>query len=1189
MLKIVYTCILILLVGTCCIQAQTPVYKAMMNDLSVNFYTVCDSADAYFKNRDKGKGSGYKPYLRWKNSNEALYYPSGNRLVDHYMPYREYERIKNSEVKGAYKNLFQTGGWRSLGPDTIDNITGHYAAGLGRVEYVQVNKTNAQQIYLGSRSGGLWRTSNGGLTWNHNTDFLPASGVNAIAASPNFFDSVLINVQTGEQGISFGIYRSVNGGQTFTQTAFNPANLGFGGLGSNFRIYVIKYHPRVPNLVFVGTDRGIFRSTNNLQTWTRLNTSWSVADIEFHPTNDNIIYVHENYYWGTNRNKIYKSTNQGVSYTAMVDLVGNADSRLNISVSAICPSCVFVTSGTGIWKSYDEGVTYTTTLNPAPTGVSLNQCRPNDLDTTKFVSGYLDMFKSTNGGLTFAQCTWWSLGSTQHGTGNFMQNYATSNNYVHADNNYLDCVNGVFYTCTDGFLCKSSDNGSTWQRLSLSVGIRENYNLGVSQSNHNLTICGSQDNGTSIKQDTGWIEFYGADGMEGIIHPLNENYLIGSTQNGGRIRSLNGGLTNSGVAPSGQTGSWIAPMVYDPNNHLTVYSFATQVSKSTDFASTWTTLGSPTTFTSAVGFATIAENNSNIMVITKDDLIELSTNGGNTFVSIKNNLPTLSISDVVFHPKNDSIIIVTYRNYQNNGQKIFITYNLGATWSNITYNLGNMPINCVIIDHTNASNIYIGAEVGIYQKAMSATTWQLYNTNLPNVVVKEMDINYGSNTLKAATWGRGLWEYALVGRTNYPAIVKTAVTTAPSFTTPKVTMPQLVTSTISYSGTLTSVYVKWAYNAPNFTNAAIIPMTLVSGSTWKTTTSLPNDSVGKKVYFKVYAVGSANDTTETYKFMYELKPYEFCVASGENTNGALHMNTFSCANVTNAGTGYGAYTNYPNLPITLYADSTYTATGNFNTSWASNDFVVWIDYNKDAEFTMNERVVYDVNTGNLGQGTFTVPNTISTDTVKMRVRLGYWTGFDNPCGTTLGEVEDYVVYLKKISNPLPVKLITFTGKATELGNVLNWSTATERNSNYFEVQKSTDGTVFNALAQVKAAGYSSTTKHYSFIDNNVEGEVNYYRIRQVDFNQEYANSDVVVIKQLLQEDVFVFPNPVVDVLHLSNAAISIGAYKIINQLGQQVQAGYLNANHQLDVTALGAGNYILLSANKSIKFFKVAP
>ncbi len=1161
----------------------------MMNDLSVNFYTVCDSADAYFETRDKGKGSGYKPYLRWKNSNEALYYPSGNRLVDHYMPYREYERIKNSEPKGAYKNLFQTGGWRSLGPDTIDNITGHYAAGLGRVEYVQVNKSNAQQIYLGSRSGGLWRTSNGGLTWSHNTDFLPASGVNAIAASPSYFDSVLINVQTGEQGISFGIYRSVNGGQTFTQTAFNPASLGFGGLGSNFRIYVIKYHPRVPNLVFVGTDRGIFRSTNNLQTWTRLNNSWSVADIEFHPTNDNIIYVHENYYWGTNKNKIFKSTNQGVSYTGMVDLVGNANSRLKISVSPVCPTCVFVTSGTGIWKSYDEGLTYITTLNPAPSGVSLNQCRPNDLDTNKFVSGYLDMFKSADGGLTFAQCAWWSLGSAQHGTGNFMQNYAASNNYVHADNNYLDCVNGVFYTCTDGFLCKSSDNGLTWQRLSLSVGIRENYNLGVSQSNHKLTICGSQDNGTSIKHDTGWIEFYGADGMEGIIHPLNENYMIGSTQNGGRIRTLNGGLTNSGVAPTGQTGSWIAPMVYDPNNHLTVYSFATQVSKSTDFASSWTTLGSPTTFTSAIGFATIAENNSNIMVITKDDLIELSTNGGVTFTSIKNNLPTLSISDVVFHPKNDSIIVVTYRNYQNNGQKIFITYNQGATWNNITHNLGNMPINCVIIDHTNASTIYVGAEVGIYQKALSGNTWQLYNTNLPNVVVKEMDINYASNTLKAATWGRGLWEYTLVGRTTYPAIVKTSVTTAPSFTTPKATIPQFVTSTVSYSGTLTSVFVKWAYNTPNFTNAAVIPMVLVSGSIWKTTVSLPNDSVGKKIFFKVYAVGNANDTTETYKFMYELKPYEYCVASGENTNGALHMNSFSCANVTNSGTGYGAYTNYANLPITLYADSTYTAIGNFNTNWGSNDFVVWIDYNKDAEFTNNERVVYDVNTGNLGQGTFTVPNNIVADTVKMRVRLGYWTGFDNPCGTTLGEVEDYVVHLKKISNPLPVKLLSFTGNTTDLGNVLTWSTASEINSNYFEVQKSTDGILFNQIGQVKASVNSKITQHYRFIDKNIQSPLNYYRLKQVDLNNDYENSAVITIQQSQIDEVYIFPNPVEETLHLSKAAKAISEYKIINQLGQQVQSGYLNEVHEIDVKQLKPGNYILLSGNNPIKFFKLIP
>ncbi len=999
-----------------------PAYKAMMTDNTVNFYTVCDSAEAYFKRIDRTvKGSGYKPFVRWKEENEVKYAPSGNRMVDHYMPYKEYLRIKSEGINQKQAQSNQIANWQSLGPDTIGNITGHYAAGLGRVEYVEVNKANQQQIYIGSRSGGLWRTNDGGATWLHHTDFLPASGVNAMAASPTNFDSLLINVRMGGNGYSFGIYRSTDGGITFTETAFNPTNLGFGGLGSDFRINVIKYHPNVPNLVFVGTNKGIFRSTDNLATWVRTNNSWDVQDIEFHPTNNNIVYLYENYYWGSNKNKIQKSTNQGVGYTALNNLSGNDNAEINISVSPTCPNCIFAISDDGIWKSTDSGSTFTTTLNPAPDGISLWYGVPNDLDTGKVVAGYVDLFRSTNGGNTFTQATWWSLGSSQHGGSGNQTAYNNSNVYVHADCNYLTCVNGVFYACTDGFLCKSTDNGLTWQKLSLSTGIRENYNLGLSQSNHYRTICGSQDNGTSIQTENGWIEYTGADGMEGIIHPLNDNWMIGSWQYGSRRRTFDGGLTNNGCTPPGQDGNWIAPMFYDPNNHMTLYSLGIQVHKSADFGNNWVNLGTPSTFgNETIEFASIAENNSNIIAVTRDEKIELSTDGGLTFNSIKNGLPDFDITDVVFDPKNDATILVTYSNYQNNNQKVFITYNSGASWQNITYNIGNMPIRCAIIDHTPQGNIYLGAENGLYKKPMTGTSWALYNPNLPNVTVRELEINYGSNTIKAATWGRGLWEYKLADRNTYPSIIHTSISSVPTLDQPRASVDQLVTSQIEYNGTLTDVFVKWSADAPAFTNT--IPMSNQSGNTWQTIFPFPEFPSGTKMYFKVFAIGEDADTTETYKFMYELKPHEYCAASGESENGNLYISNFYCAGMSNTATVNNAYTYYPNKTIVMYKDSTYTATANFNTSWSSNDLIIWVDYNSDLEFNPSERVVLDLNTGSNGSGSFTIPSTaVETNTLRMRVRLGYWGNYGTACGTTLGEVEDYPVIIRS------APAIAFTG------------------------------------------------------------------------------------------------------------------------------------------------------------------
>ena len=148
----------------------------MIEDNSYNFYEVVEAAEAYFSTMDKdAKGSGYKPFMRWVNSNEYKYYPDGERSnVDPYFASKQYQSfLKNNRT---LKNLYN-GSWKELGPNTIDSITGHYSAGLGRIEDFYVNPNDSNRIYIGSRSGGFWRSLDGGSNWQGTTDFLFASGV----------------------------------------------------------------------------------------------------------------------------------------------------------------------------------------------------------------------------------------------------------------------------------------------------------------------------------------------------------------------------------------------------------------------------------------------------------------------------------------------------------------------------------------------------------------------------------------------------------------------------------------------------------------------------------------------------------------------------------------------------------------------------------------------------------------------------------------------------------------------------------------------------------------------------------------------------------------------------------------------------------------------------------------------------
>lgn len=846
-------------------------YKSMMSDNSINFYEVCNAADEYFETHEKGKGSGWKGYQRWKNANEYKYYPDGIRSnVDPFFVQRAFKdfKSKNSSVD---KDLFGNG-WNELGPYRVDSISGQYSAGLGRVEDFYVDPSNTNKMYIGSRSGGFWKTLDGGVNWQGgSTDFLIASGVNTIAVSPTNPDSILINIRNSRDGNSHGLYRSIDGGNSWNLSNFNPSNIGFGGLGDNLKIYEVKYHPRVPNLIFIGTSEGIYRSDDNLVTWTRLLNTGDIEEIEFHPTNNDILYLYDSYFLGPNGNKVMRSIDQGLNYWPSTTISANAnDRRVHLSVSDDCEDCLYFASANGVWKSIDNGFNFSFLSNP---NQICDGFAVSDIDTTKMIYGYLDIEASTNGGYNFNQVTSWYLGSTNgSGSGNQVS-FNTSTDYVHADLRIAKCINGVFYIGTDGLFCKSIDNGVTWEILNQGTAIRENYKLGVSQSNHFRSISGSQDNGTSIKHQNTWIEFDGADGMEAIIHPLNDDWMISSRQYGSRRRTKDGGLSQSAVSPLGQSGSgngaWEAPIAYDPNNQMTLYNFSKAIFKSNDFGTSWDSIGVPNAITGTISQAAIAENNSNIIVISFGSNIEKSIDGGVSFVSIMNNLPGYSIEDIAFDPNNDEVIIVVYGRYQNDGQKIYMTSNGGDSWTNITHNLGDMPIRSVVIDHTNASNIYIGAEIGVFTKPMNSNSWVLYNTDLPNTTIEELEIVYGSNTVKAATWGRGLWEYALVDRKDYPAIMTTRITDQPTDLLPKTGVPQFVTSIISYDNTLSSVYVEWSANTPVFGN--VITMSNSTDSTWVSDLALPNQPIGTKLFFKVFAVGNNGDTTETYKFMYTSK------------------------------------------------------------------------------------------------------------------------------------------------------------------------------------------------------------------------------------------------------------------------------------------------------------------------------
>ncbi len=963
----------------------------MMYNTDYNFYEVVDSAEAYFANHDKGKGSGWKGYQRWKHENESKYYPSGDRKnADHYLPANQYKEIKKNQ-RLAFKGSFDNG-WQELGPWNVNNVTSHYSPGIGRVETFWVNPSDSNHMYMGSRSGGFWRTTDGGANWENTTDFLVASGVFSIAVNPANSNEVLIAVQQGGNGYTHGIYKSTDGGKTWATTNFGPSKLGWIGLGDNEKIYKIAYHPTEAGYIYIGTTKGLFISKTNLSTYTGIFTG-RVTDIEFHPTKANIVYAYNNN--GNDRNYLKKSIDYGDNFSNAGFLTINNNAKLHIAVSPAAPNNVYLASTSGVWRSTNEGLSFSFRSNPDENCLGF---AVSDEDVNYMVYGYVDTEASSDEGKTFDQVTKWSV-----------QDAA----YVHADIRAAECINGTFYMGTDGFLVKSNDNGTTWTILNNGTGIREFYAVGLCQGNDQIQMLGSQDNGTSILSENGWIEWNGGDGMEALVHPLNKNWMIGSWQYGSRNVTTNGGRTRvySGNPEKGsEEASWEAPLLLNPLDHMKVYHFSDEMFEGANFGREWTLKGSPVL--GQIIDAAIAENNDKIIAIARYTALNLTTDGGNTWKNIVSGLPSYYITDIAFDPKRDSTILVTYNRYQSDNKKVYISKDLGSTWTNISYNLNNMPLRTVVVDQSDSSYIYVGGEIGVYYKSMNGTQWTLYDNKMPNVTVKDLEIHHGSNTLRAATWGRGLWEYTLVGKNDHPSITTTEISHIPHEESPKVGNPQFVTCNIETEAGLKSAKVY--YSIDNIKLNQSISMSNESGNIWKSNDGIISTKLNSLVYFKVVAEDVNGNISETYRFNYRNKVYGYCNAIGSVNTGGDYINYVKVGDFVNSS-GQDFYGDFVSKQIKLTEENEYDIKIGLNTHFDEDTISAWIDFNNDLEFSNEEQITMSsIDNDHFAYGKFTLPQSAVNDIlVRMRVRSQYFNEPPIPCGERTGEVEDYSVLISR--------------------------------------------------------------------------------------------------------------------------------------------------------------------------------
>lgn len=710
-------------------ENSTPSWVQMMKDQTVNFYDVQKEANNYFETHPKGKGSGWKQYKRWEYFTEQRVYPTGER-INHAQVWNEITKFKKEYPAATRANRSI---WNSMGPITSANVTGHWNPGIGRINVIAREPGNPQTIYIGSPSGGLWKTTDEGASWTTLTDNQPVLGVSAIVIDPT--NTNIVYIGTGDKdasdNYSVGVLKSTDGGTTWNTTGLDWT------INQNRTIAKLIMKPNDPSILFAATTNGLFKTTDAGDNWVKV-LSGDIDDLEYKPGDPNTIYAATR--------KFYKSVDGGDNFTETTG-VSNT-SRVQIAVTEANPNYVyFFSSGTGIYRSEDSGDSFTLrSSQPTPGNQSWYDLAiaVSHEDAEEVHLGEFNTWRSTNGALTWILTTDWTWGNPI--------------GYTHCDIHEMVFYGGTLYVGSDGLISKSTDGGDTWTNLTEGVSIRQFYRIGTSKNDAYKIMGGSQDNGTSVYTNDHWHEWLGADGMECVVDYTNSDIVYGTSQNGHFYKSNNGGNQGNVSITQPGGGNWVTPFVIHPTDPQTLYVGSSEVKKTTNGMNNWTTISNLNM--GNLDNLSISESNGDYLYTSKGSTIYRTSNGGASWANISNGLPNLTITYIAIHPENPEIIAVSLSGF-NDGEKVFISDNAGSTWTNYSSNLPNIPANCVAFGNGSLNPLYVGMDVGVYYIDNNLSEWESFMDELPNVIVSELEIQFASQLIRAGTYGRGLWETSI--------------------------------------------------------------------------------------------------------------------------------------------------------------------------------------------------------------------------------------------------------------------------------------------------------------------------------------------------------------------------------------------------------------------------------------------
>ena len=686
--------------------------------------------------------------------------------------------------------------FRNIGPATM----------AGRVDDLAVLETNPAVFYVGTATGGLWKTVNNGTTWTvHFDDLDDVVSIGDIAINPNDANTVWVGSgenntrQSGSWGN--GIYKSTDGGETWKHM----------GLGTSKHIARIIVDPVDHDVVYVaalgslwgrGGERGIYKTTDGGLNWSRIHfvdDDTGATELVMDPANNKVLYAatyqRRRATWGFNGggtgSAMWKSSDAGRTWTKLTNGVPSGPlGRIGMDVYRANPNILYARleheKESGTYRSDDAGLTWRkmSNVNPRPMYFSQVRIDPTN-DLRVYVLG-VQLHISDDGGKTFIE------NGAMHSDHHAMWINPKNSNHI---------IDG-----NDGGIGISWDKGATWEGI---------YNMDLGQFYHitydmesPYNVCGGlQDNYTwcgpsAVRSRTGiandqWFQIHGGDGFEAQIDPKNSRIIYAESQDGNISRVDRVTNERKSIRPLPARGepplrwNWNTPILMSPHDPATIYVGANKVFKSTDRGQSWTAISPDITSATnrdelqLMGVAgkevTIARNdgvqsygnivqlvespkNPGVLYAGTDDGRVHMTKDGKTWTDITNRFKGVPanayVSRLSASAHDVNVVYATFDNHRSDdyGTYVYASVDGGNNFRSIGEGIPKgHTVTAMAEDPKNPNVLYSGSEFGLFVSPDRGGRWLRVKSNLPTVPIHEIIIHPRDNDMIVATHGRSIW------------------------------------------------------------------------------------------------------------------------------------------------------------------------------------------------------------------------------------------------------------------------------------------------------------------------------------------------------------------------------------------------------------------------------------------------